>query len=153
MRRPRAAPRVVSATGGSDEPPRVSITHSGGCAAAAAVPSGWLVGIDMERAGSVDDSETRFFLSRRERLELDRFDATTLWCLKEAAWKALECDGTVAFKELELRFGADGGLHVVRMKDRAWRARARVLRIRGKWIVAVVRVREYVLNPLRGAAS
>jgi hypothetical protein len=65
-------------------------------------------GIDLEPAGAAAVEHAQYFLSKRERQLLDLYDATTLWTLKEAAWKALRLDTHERLTALELvHFGGD----------------------------------------------
>lgn len=130
---PDAAPRpsVRNRTGGwSPLPVRLTIAHRGGVAIAAAFPSTAFFGVDLERAGELSAVELRYFLSESERSRHDGIDATLIWVLKEAAWKALGLGPSTPLSSLQLVFGDDqGDLVAVRHGARELRARAGVARI------------------------
>jgi hypothetical protein len=94
-----AAPIPMLRHAGATEPLpcAVSIAHSAGHAVAAADTTG-RVGVDLERAGTVSHSQLRLFASPCERAL--GIDPTTLWTLKEAAWKAFSCDDATPFQAL-----------------------------------------------------
>jgi 4'-phosphopantetheinyl transferase EntD len=140
-RRPRRAP-VVRLADQRSPAPSLSLSHTDGAVAAAASLPGWRVGVDIERVGRVAAHEARYFLTERELPQLRTTDATTLWCLKEAAWKALECGADVPFSALELKFDTAGRLVGVQLDGTRWSARARVRRLRNHWVAALVRVRD-----------
>lgn len=79
----------------------VSLAHTNG--RAAAVASVTPVGIDLEQAGAAAPEHAHYFLNKRERQLLDLYDATTLWTLKEAAWKALRLQTREHLTALELQ--------------------------------------------------
>jgi phosphopantetheinyl transferase len=141
------APRLVrvrQAGSARAVPVTLSIAHSAGAAAAVAAPAGVRVGVDVEPAGSVQMGELRFFLSARERAAALEVGATEMWCLKEAAWKALGCSRAVPFKRVELLFSGTV-LSAVRFGGRTWRAVARLrrpTRARRRWVLAAVRLGE-----------
>jgi 4'-phosphopantetheinyl transferase EntD len=87
-------------------PLSLTLSHSADRGAAVVAPHGVRVGVDLERCGSIPPAVERFFLTPRERDELDAHDATSLWCLKEAAWKAFDCTPALPLHELELQFEA-----------------------------------------------
>lgn len=115
---------------------KTSLTHRDGQAAATAHVQR-RVGIDLERVGSVHPRHARYFLTQQERLDAVH-DLTTLWCLKEAAWKALECEGTTPFTALELEFGRHGDLRAVLLDGRSIPAGALLTRSRSGYVLAVV---------------
>jgi 4'-phosphopantetheinyl transferase EntD len=96
-------------------PLALAIAHRDGRTAAIAAPAGTRVGIDVERLGGVAAGHERFFLTPRERERVGN-DASPLWALKEAAWKALALDDGVGFHELELDFTAGGGVRGVALR-------------------------------------
>jgi phosphopantetheinyl transferase len=141
--RPGGSPRIfgMRADGGTSVlPANASVAHRDG-RAAAVVASGRAIGIDLERSGSVHPAQVRYFLSEREQRSA-RHDPTVLWCLKEAAWKALECDGSVPFGDLELNFGTDGNLLSVVLDDRTLPACALVTSPVPGYVLAVVWVED-----------
>src|SRR5687767_276953 len=77
-------------------PRSVSLAHHGGRAIAAAALHPTRIGVDLERDGEILFAHARYFLNTREQKELGRLSLTELWALKEAAWKALGLDDTVA---------------------------------------------------------
>ncbi len=121
------APEVSLPSG--SEPFRVSVSHRGPHAAAAAVPARIHVGVDLELKGMVPAESARHFLDRREQEEGRRgHDLTSLWALKEAAWKALLLDAGTPFHALRLRFDAHAALCGLELpsRGRAYRAHAEV---------------------------
>jgi 4'-phosphopantetheinyl transferase EntD len=142
-RRTGRAPRVAQAPSALSGAVSISLSHTDGAVVAAAA-TGWDVGVDVEPADRVARGEVRYFLGGGERTGLAWHDATTLWCLKEAAWKALRCGPHVPFKAVQLRFDRSGRVVAVVLAGQRMPARARVRRLqRGSrtWVVAVVRVR------------
>lgn len=99
-----AAKRAVAHLRGVRPTARVllSVAHAAGRAAAVASAGRGRVGIDLEREGSIHPSHARYFLTRAERSLVRRFGITTLWVLKEAAWKALGLDDATPFTAVEL---------------------------------------------------
>lgn len=82
--------------------PSVSLAHSEGHGVAALqADSSWQTGIDLERRGAVAPRYARYFTTSRERESCPFSDPTVLWTLKEAAWKALRCEPSLPFHELE----------------------------------------------------
>lgn len=100
--RPGSAPTPLRRHNGAIEllPCVVSIAHSGGRAVAAAASTNCArrIGVDLERAGVVSPRQLRLFASASERAL--GLDPTTLWTLKEAAWKAFSCDASMPFQAL-----------------------------------------------------
>jgi 4'-phosphopantetheinyl transferase EntD len=116
VRRPGRAPGVVRM--GPDGrvrvlPVSVSVSHRLGRAVAVAIPGRVRLGIDLEWRGAVPLGLERLYLSAAERPLLRRHDATTLWALKEAAWKALELDAAEPFHSLQLECDRGGGLRAL----------------------------------------
>ena len=129
---PRAAPRArVQSLAGcwSPLPDRLTIAHRDGVAIAAAFPSTASVGVDIEPAAEVSLLELRYITSEPERTRLEGIDATLIWILKEAAWKALGLAATTPMSSLQLVFRA--GTHslvAVRHGTREMIARADIRR-------------------------
>ena len=94
----------------------ISVSHTDGRALAAATSRPARVGVDLERADRVSPCHADYFLSRHERERSGSLTLTELWALKESAWKALGCDDTTPFGELELIFDARGGVCAVRLR-------------------------------------
>jgi 4'-phosphopantetheinyl transferase EntD len=88
----------------------LSLAHCDGHAVAIASAVHAAVGIDLERAGAVGASQSRYFLTAAERFAARDADATAWWALKEAAWKAAGCGDDVPFTALEVRCDATGGV-------------------------------------------
>jgi len=130
---PNAAPRArirTVAGGWSALSDRLTIAHRDGFALAAAFPSASCIGVDVERAGEPSSRELRYFLSDDERSRHAGVDATLVWVLKEAAWKALGLPPSTPLSALQLVFEADSlTLLAVRHGSRELRARAAVARI------------------------
>ena len=124
-------PHLRTATGGSSPlPDRLTITHRDGFALAVVFHAEMAVGVDVERAGDLSPLQLRYFLSQDERARHDGMDATLLWVLKEAAWKALRLGPGIPLSSLQLVFGQDvPDLFAVRLGAREIAARARVARI------------------------
>ena len=138
-----AAPRCMMR--GNNEPwtplpLTISIAHRDGVAIAVAADEMTRVGVDIERAGDIAPEQYRYFLTARERLSMERFDATLVWVLKEAAWKALGLAPDVPFTDLQLEFAHDSGaLQGVRIDSTWMPSRAYVLRsARPRALVAAV---------------
>lgn len=88
----------------------LSITHRQGHAAAAASALGMRIGVDLERAGAVQRSHARYYLTAAEQRALGQRDLAESWALKEACWKALGCGSALPFTAVELRFDASGAI-------------------------------------------
>lgn len=105
----------------------VSLAHCDGRAVAAACWAPARIGVDVERHKRIDDSKVRLFLGPDERAEVraevPELDATTLWTLKEASWKAMMIPRSIPFHALELIF-CDGALAELRYGGRRWLARS-----------------------------
>jgi 4'-phosphopantetheinyl transferase EntD len=95
-------------------PVSLSLSHRLGRAIAVAIPGKVRLGIDLEWRGAVPLGLERLYLSAAERPLLRRHDATTLWALKEAAWKALELDAAEPFHALQLVCDEQGVLRALR---------------------------------------
>ena len=130
---PGSAPRpsVRNRTGGcSSLPARLTIAHRDGLAIAAAFPSTASIGVDIEREGELSPMELRYFASASERSRHDGVDATLVWILKEAAWKALGLGPSAPLSSLQLVFGDNQReLIAVRHGTRELPARAAVARV------------------------
>jgi 4'-phosphopantetheinyl transferase EntD len=134
----RGAPPLV--IGGSTRealPYAVSIAHRDGHAIAAAGRAGFCIGVDIERTGSIEAAELRMFATPLERSA--GVEPTTLWILKEAAWKALVCPITLPLQSLQLEL-TRGRLCGVRINGRAMRAHAHVWSPWQGWLAAVVAI-------------
>jgi 4'-phosphopantetheinyl transferase superfamily len=141
VRRPNRAPAVL---GLSDEgrvralPVALTVSHRLGRAVAAAHPTGLAMGVDLERLGSVPAGLERLFLSATERALLARYDATTLWALKEAAWKALGLEAAAPFHSLTLVCDAGGALRGLRYAGGETDAAATVWQPWTRFVAALV---------------
>ncbi len=93
----------------------ISVSHTDGRAMAAAASRPTRIGVDLERADRVSPGHADYFLSRHERERCGSLTLTELWALKESAWKALGCDDTTPFGELELIFDMGAGVRAVRL--------------------------------------
>src|SRR5215213_10166987 len=82
----------------------LGLTHRDGRAAAIAAPNGCRIGIDIEQTFGSNPTFEQFFLTTYERHSAHGRPIGELWALKEAAWKALQLDGSVGFHELQLEF-------------------------------------------------
>jgi 4'-phosphopantetheinyl transferase EntD len=118
-------------------PYTISIAHRDGHAIAAAGRGGNCIGVDIERADSVEAAQLRMFATPAERNS--GVEPTTLWVLKEAAWKALVCPSTMPFQSLQLEFSR-GRLCGVRVNGRQLRAHAHVWSPWQGWLAAVVAI-------------
>lgn len=95
----RGAPHLASLSGLEDPPtgplPAISIAHAEGTGLGLAAPAGWQVGIDFDLPGRIRNPAE--FLAtvlapdeaRALNLAPDAGNAALVWCLKEAAAKAL----------------------------------------------------------------
>lgn len=142
LHRPDAAPvvRVSDTLAQSTSACAVSVAHSRGRAVAAAVRSDVShrrIGIDLERAGTVGQVELRLFATSAEIAA--GVEPTTLWALKEAAWKALGCGGDTPFRSLELGF-RDGVVCSVSLNGAMFGAAARVWAPWRGWVATLVSV-------------
>jgi 4'-phosphopantetheinyl transferase EntD len=117
-------------------PVALSYAHSGGRAVAVAAASDWKVGIDLEPRGAVHEDARRMFLSPRERRVLSRVDATSAWCMKEAAWKMLECNSATPFHALELSLSGE-----LRLNGEIVRVSVALLRPWSGWMLALTWMR------------
>src|SRR5205823_10883687 len=92
----------------------LSVASCDGRAAGAAAAARARLGVAIEREGLIVAAHERFFLTPAERRLVPMLGHTTLWTLKDAAWKTLvsgltEPSGTA---ELELLFGPRGDVSV-----------------------------------------
>ena len=141
VRRPGRAPGVVRL--GPDGrvrvlPVSVSVSHRLGRAVAVAIPGRVRLGIDLEWRGAVPLGLERLYLSASERPLLRRHDATTLWALKEAAWKALELDAAEPFHALQLECDRSGALRALVHGGGETEARAHVWSPWPRFVAALV---------------
>ncbi|HEY7236682.1 MAG TPA: 4'-phosphopantetheinyl transferase superfamily protein [Gemmatimonadaceae bacterium] len=111
-------------------PLSVSIAHRDGVAIAAAYDGATLIGVDIERPHAVAPEHSRYFRGPRERDASRDVDATLVWVLKEAAWKALGLRNDLPFTALELDFARDTReLRAVSIEGAWIGARAHVIRL------------------------
>lgn len=122
----------------------LSITHSAGRAVAAAARRSARIGVDLERCGSVRRDQLRYFLTPAERRGGERHSPTTLWVLKEAAWKALGCNAQTPFSAVALRFDERGCVTAVSRDGRTIGVRASLLRPWPGFICAAIAAEEPV---------
>jgi phosphopantetheinyl transferase len=115
----------------------VSLSHCRGRGAAAATFDG-AIGCDLEYREALLSGHRSYFASSTE-YDASGCDLTTLWALKEAAWKALAVDAATPFRALELHF-LDRSLEAVSLRNSAFPARAEVVAPWPGFVVAVVRV-------------
>lgn len=116
----------------------VSLAHRDGRAAAVAARPGSRVGVDVERVGAIPVAHERYFLTPAERAGAGTRDASEMWALKEAAWKALGCDESMPFSAIQLCFGRRGALRAITLQGVTVAARASVRRPWRGYVVAVV---------------
>lgn len=101
-------------------------------------PAGRRVGVEIARAGAVSPVSERHFLSADEREALAFIDATTLWSMKEAAWKALGCSDAAQITLLELRFDANRSLEAVLLGGSRCPAQAKISTLGAGYVLVVV---------------
>ena len=142
LSRPGRAPLAWVATGGATHHANVSISHRGGVGAAIVSRNADAVGIDVEHCDAVKPEQQRLFLSPRERNEVTTVSPTTLWSMKEAAWKALQLDMTVAFHELQLGFD-NGRLATVTFRGARRFASALISDVTPGFVVVAVQLRSH----------
>ncbi len=95
------------------------------------------VGVEIAPVESMPVERARYFLTLAEqRLQVP--ERNTIWTIKEAAWKALECDGPTPFTAMELRFDDYGSLREVSLEGKLFPAGALVLSPWPAYILAVV---------------
>jgi 4'-phosphopantetheinyl transferase EntD len=114
------------------------LSHRDGRAAAIAAPAGALVGVDIERLDAIDSSHRRLFLTESERRAAADTSPIVLWTLKEAAWKALQLDGSVGFHELEVHLDHAGDVRGVGFREQWYSAVAAVVSPWDGYIMAVL---------------
>lgn len=119
----------------------LSLAHCDGRGIAAASSPGARIGVDLERAGSVSPCHRRFFASDEE-LAHGLNDATSLWALKEAAWKALKLDASRPLRCLKLEFDAAHELRAVHVGNCRSGATATVLHPWLGYVAALVLVED-----------
>jgi phosphopantetheinyl transferase len=120
----------------SRAPLHVSVSHRDGRAVAVADPVR-AVGVDLERDDAVPAGLERYFVAETERTAAAT-DLTRLWCLKEAAWKALGCGAELPFRELALEFDEAGEVRGVLVGTRRFPARARLSSPWPGYLLAIV---------------
>lgn len=134
-----AAKRAAALLGAAAAPVTVSLAHVAGRAAAVAAPGRVRLGVDLERAGAVHPDHARYFLTAVERRLARRLTLTTLWALKEAAWKALALNPATPFTALQLHADRGGGRVVtVSLRRKRWPARVWLARPWRGFVLAVV---------------
>lgn len=139
--RASGAPPFVSGTR-SPFPPR-SVAHSGGRGAAVVHRDpDRRVGIDLEPRGAVNPDFAHYFTTPAERARCPFAEPTVLWTLKEAAWKAFDCDVSVPFHDLEIVFTGRGHVRGVRLLGRLTAARCLILVPWPGWILSVLCVED-----------
>ena len=116
----------------------ISLAHAEGHAIAAAAPHPARIGVDLEREGGIPAAHAHYFLSRRERREQGARTLTELWALKESAWKALGCEDSTPFADLELVIDASGCLRAVRLGTMVFPAIAELRHPWPGWVAAVL---------------
>lgn len=116
----------------------ISLSHTDGHAIAAAITHPARIGVDLERDGQIDVAHAHYFLSRRERREQGARTLTELWALKESAWKALGCDDSTPFSDLELVIDGGGCLRAVRLGAMVFPALGELRTPWQGWVAAVV---------------
>lgn len=141
LRRPHARADVLmrSSEGGwSSLPLTLSLSHRDGRSAAAAAGPGVRVGVDVERMASIAYDHLRYFATEDERRFGPR-SSSSLWALKEAAWKAMDMAPESPFHALELRFTEAREVCAVRASGREYPAHSMLLRPWGRThVVALV---------------
>jgi len=116
----------------------ISLSHVDGHAIAAAAQHPARIGVDLERDGQIAPAHAHYFLSSRERRDQGARTLTELWALKESAWKALGCDDTTPFRDLELVIDAGGCLRAVRLGATVFPAVAELRHPWPGWVAAVL---------------
>ena len=139
-RRRGAAPLVSFGRGPGEQELSLSLTHRDGLAAAMVAPAPARIGIDLEREHAIAPDHARYFLSPRERNSLGTLSHSTMWALKEAAWKALSLNDDVAFHGLELHIDSLGVLRAVSARGECFAARATLSTPWPGYVLATVRV-------------
>ncbi len=122
-------------------PLALSLTHRHGRAAAAVATRSLGIGVDLERRGAVAPEQARYFLAPGERRLAAHLDATLLWTLKEAAWKALGLGAAVPFQALELVLDGERRLCALAIHAAPQPARARLFTPWPGFVLAVVLTR------------
>lgn len=95
----------------------VSACSRDGRAVAVAAPAGVRVGVDFERAGSLDLPSVRAHLTAFEEGLAANLDPAVVWSAKRAAWKALGMGVSLPIGEIELCPGPSGKLVGVYVGD------------------------------------
>jgi 4'-phosphopantetheinyl transferase EntD len=140
LARASRAPAVRIRGNGRCAPPVLSLSHRDGKAAAIAAPAGERVGIDVERLAPLDAAHARRFLTTREQKCEISLPLAMLWSLKEAFWKALGLNGSVAFRELELDIDRDGRVRGIYFRNEWRRAAGTIAAPWPGYVMAVVSV-------------
>jgi phosphopantetheinyl transferase (holo-ACP synthase) len=139
-RRGGAPVAMLRTRGWNPLPVSISISHHDGYGLAAVADSPTRVGVDLARLGEIDREHYRYFLTAAELSVVDRIDATVLWALKEAAWKALALSAERTFASLELLFDESDEVRGVRVDGRVIAATARTWRFSRDLIGVAVQV-------------
>ena len=135
----RAAGAPPSASGAQSPFPPRSVAHAGGRGAAVVHRDpDRRVGIDLEPRGGVNPDFACYFTTPAERARCPFADPTVLWTLKEAAWKAFDCDVSVPFHDLEVVFSGCGHVRGLRLEGRMTAARCLILVPWPGWILSVL---------------
>ena len=135
-----APPSAFAREGTSPLPLSISISHHDGVGLAAVADRPQRIGVDLARLGEIDREHCRYFLTPAELSVVDRVDATVLWALKEAAWKALSLSADRAFASLELVFDDSDEIRGLRLDGRFIAATARTWRFSHDLIAVAVLV-------------
>lgn len=138
-------PRLMVLDGSGNPVPApvsLSVSHRDGRGAAVAEDEGRRVGIDLERDADLPTDSARYFATPAEVAEAGSLPLTTLWSLKEAAWKALGCGDHTPFAALRLRFDAERRVRAVELDDRSIPATAEVSNPWPGYVLTVLTVGE-----------
>jgi len=119
----------------------LSLAHRDGRAAAVAVSAGARIGVDIERASTLEPAHLRYFAAEGE-VSLGPSDPAALWALKEAAWKAVGLGANAPLRSLMLEFDAARQVSAVTVDGRRRAARATLLRPWPTHVVAVLRLED-----------
>lgn len=136
--RSSSAPRCMVRAHGKRWAPlplSISIAHCDGFAIAAVADAATRIGVDIERVDAIAAEHGRYFRAPDET----SMDATLVWVLKEAAWKALGLSREVPFTAVRLHATRDGSVHGVSVDSAYTPARTRVMR-RRDFVAAVLEI-------------